>query len=61
MGATQLAFDEKIANIAPLGGLKTGFDKLDKFCKTHTAKTGVLECAFCVVEPSRDLRRGIQD
>ena len=38
------------ANICPTGGLKTGFYNLDKFSKSHKAKTGVLECAFSVVE-----------
>lgn len=38
MGATRHI---RMANIGPLGGLKTGFNKRDKFCKSHTAKTGV--------------------
>lgn len=45
-----------MADIGPLGVLKTGFDKVERFCKTNTA-----ECAYRVVEPSQALRRGVQD
>ena len=38
IGATKLAVDRiKIANIGPIGGLKTGFHSLDKLCGSHTA------------------------